>query len=136
MQVSSLEEALDKFVTPEILSESSQWMCPKCEKLVLCLVASATETHALPVLQVDARKGLKIKSFPPILMIHLKRFDYDPDTRTREKLNNFVKFPLQLNANKYVDENFELEAIRHPSEREKKEKKTDSFFFTPKDPDK
>ncbi len=33
-EVSSVEEALDKFVTPEILSDSSQWKCSKCDKLV------------------------------------------------------------------------------------------------------
>ncbi len=32
--VSTLEDAMHKFVTPEILSGSSQWMCPKCNTLV------------------------------------------------------------------------------------------------------
>jgi len=73
---------------------------------------------------VDARKGLKFKKFPQILMVHLKRFDYNYDTRMREKLNHYVKFPLLLDANKYLDENFELAAIRHPPE--KKPTKTSS----------
>ena len=35
----------------------------------------------------------------------------------REKLNHYVKFPLLLDANKYLDENFELAAIRHPPDK-------------------
>lgn len=95
-QVSNLTEALDKFVTPEILSGSSRWRCSKCDALV------------------DARKGLKIVELPYILMVQLKRFDYDYDRDHRIKLNHLIEFPYHLSLDKYVDDSFEPEAITHP----------------------
>jgi len=47
-------------------------------------------------MKVDAMKGLKFSSFPYLLTLQLKRFDFDYDTFRRIKLNDKVTFPLFL----------------------------------------
>jgi ubiquitin carboxyl-terminal hydrolase 47 len=83
--VKSVEEALWKFVQPEILCGTNQFMCEKCNK------------------KVDARKGLKFTKFPYVLMLQLKRFDYDFQLSRRVKLNDYVAFPDILNMNPYLN---------------------------------
>jgi ubiquitin C-terminal hydrolase len=82
--VESVEEALQKFVEPEILNGSNQYFCEKCNT------------------KVDAEKGLKFTSFPYILMLQLKRFDFDYETMRRIKLNDRVTFPQILDLNPFL----------------------------------
>lgn len=81
----SVEEALDAFVEPEILDENNKYLCSKCNRMC------------------KAHKGLKFESFPYILSLQLKRFDFDYNTMSRFKLNNSVTFPEVLNVKKYLD---------------------------------
>lgn len=60
--IKSVEEALFKFVEPEVLSGDNQYSCEKCSK------------------KVNALKGLKFTKFPYILTLQLKRFDFDYQT--------------------------------------------------------
>jgi ubiquitin carboxyl-terminal hydrolase 47 len=60
--VKSVEEAIAKFVQPEILEKDNQYHCAHCNK------------------KVDAAKGLKFVTFPYLLTLQLKRFDYDYET--------------------------------------------------------
>nr|CAG4708846.1 unnamed protein product [Naegleria fowleri] len=83
--VSSVEEALDNYVKPELLEGNEQWICEE-----------------LGNKKIDAIKGLKLKTLPYILTLHLKRFDYDLQTWTRIKLGNMVTFPFELDMTKYV----------------------------------
>ena len=39
-------------------------------------------------------KKLRLKALPNILVISLKRFDYDYKTMTKFKLNNYLEFPF------------------------------------------
>lgn len=78
------EEALDAFVQPEILDENNKYFCSKCNKMC------------------TAHKGLKFDSFPYILSLQLKRFDFDYNTMSRFKLSNSVTFPEVLNVKKYI----------------------------------
>eukprot|EP00026_Physarum_polycephalum_P000727 Phypoly_transcript_00728.p1 GENE.Phypoly_transcript_00728~~Phypoly_transcript_00728.p1 ORF type:complete len:1258 (+),score=338.52 Phypoly_transcript_00728:104-3877(+) len=82
--VKSVEEALHKFVTPEVLDKENQYSCEKCAK------------------KVDAIKGLKIEKFPYLLTLQLKRFDFDFQTMRRIKLNDRVTFPLYLDLNPLI----------------------------------
>lgn len=66
----SIEEALRAFVQPETLDGNNQYLCEKCKK------------------KCDAHKGLHFKSFPYVLTLHLKRFDFDYQTMHRIKLND------------------------------------------------
>ncbi len=94
----SVEEALDAFVQPETLDENNQYFCTKCNKMC------------------RAHKGLKFQSFPYILSLQLKRFDFDYNTMSRFKLSNSVSFPEILNVKKYLnlDEEEKESSITQP----------------------
>ncbi|KAH8246218.1 hypothetical protein KR038_005214 [Drosophila bunnanda] len=81
----SIEEALRAFVQPETLDGNNQYLCEKCKK------------------KCDAHKGLHFKSFPYVLTLHLKRFDFDYQTMHRIKLNDRVTFPQTLNLNTFIN---------------------------------
>jgi len=50
----------------------------------------------------DAKKGSIFLSLPPVLMLHLKRFEYDVQKDAMNKINDRYEFPLELNLNPYV----------------------------------
>jgi len=52
----------------------------------------------------DAKKGVNFRKFPPVLHLHLLRFQYDPQTDTNYKINDRYAFPEQLNLNDFYDE--------------------------------
>ncbi|CAH1800062.1 unnamed protein product, partial [Owenia fusiformis] len=81
----SVEEALKAYTQPEILDGSNQYFCEKCNK------------------KCDAHKGLKFVSFPYLLTMQLKRFDFDYNTLHRIKLNDKMTFPEILNLNQFID---------------------------------
>ncbi len=51
-----------------------------------------------------ARKGTKFLLFPPVLTIHLKRFEYNAKTHAMVKVNDRFEFPFKLNISKYLAE--------------------------------
>ncbi|XP_013394518.1 ubiquitin carboxyl-terminal hydrolase 47 isoform X3 [Lingula anatina] len=81
----SVEEALDAFVQFETLDGANQYFCEKCNK------------------KCDAHKGLRFVSFPYLLTLQLKRFDFDYSTMHRIKLNDKMTFPEILNLNHLVE---------------------------------
>lgn len=87
--VESIEDGLEQYLTPEILSEGNQWNCDQC----------ATK--------VDAFKGLQFSRLPYFLTLQLTRFDYDYATWRRIKLNNKVTFPQKLDMSKFFTESKE-----------------------------
>lgn len=82
----SVEEALRAFVAPETLDGNNQYFCEQCNK------------------KCNAHKGLRFTSFPYLLTLQLKRFDFDYVTFNRIKLNDRVEFPFELNLNGIIDE--------------------------------
>ncbi|EFC46926.1 peptidase C19 family ubiquitinyl hydrolase [Naegleria gruberi] len=86
--ISSVEEALDSYIKPEIMDGDNQWICEELQDK-----------------KVDAVKGLKFKTIPYIFTLHLKRFDYDYTTWNRIKLGNMVTFPFELDVSKYLEDN-------------------------------
>lgn len=81
----SVDEALQAFVDPETLDENNQYFCEKCNK------------------KCNAHKGLKFVSFPYLLTMQLKRFDFDYTTLHRIKLNDRMTFPAVLNLNHLIE---------------------------------
>lgn len=69
-----LTDAIGKFVEEELLTGDERWMCEKCKELV------------------DAKKKIDIWMLPPVLIVHLKRFEYCPS------LGDFVKIQIPLHA--------------------------------------
>lgn len=82
----SVQEAMRAFVQPEILEGRDQYFCEKCNK------------------KCDAHKGLKFLSFPYLLTLQMKRFDFDYNTMHRIKLNDRMTFPEVLNLNHLIEE--------------------------------
>ena len=50
----------------------------------------------------DAEKGILFTSFPPVLHLHLMRFQYDPITDSSVKFNDRYEFPYELKLAKYL----------------------------------
>ncbi|CAI5960869.1 unnamed protein product [Closterium sp. NIES-65] len=76
-----------------------------CSLPLLFTPPSNTSVALLPSpLQVDALKRACIKTLPPTLIIHLKRFDFDYETMQRLKLKDRFTFPLSLNMRPFTRE--------------------------------
>eukprot|EP01006_Ploeotia_vitrea_P021237 TRINITY_DN53592_c0_g1_i1.p1 TRINITY_DN53592_c0_g1~~TRINITY_DN53592_c0_g1_i1.p1 ORF type:complete len:981 (+),score=58.94 TRINITY_DN53592_c0_g1_i1:22-2943(+) len=69
----TLSNCLNLFTKREVLNESDTWYCNKCKR------------------HQRAYKEMQIWRAPPILVVHLKRFQYN--TRFGSKLSTFVDFP-------------------------------------------
>jgi ubiquitin carboxyl-terminal hydrolase 7 len=50
----------------------------------------------------DAERGCQFKSFPPVLNLQLKRFEYDPEKDAMVKVNDRYAFPPILKLSKYL----------------------------------
>ena len=50
----------------------------------------------------DAEKGILFASFPPVLHLHLMRFQYDPITDSSVKFNDKCEFPEILDLSSYI----------------------------------
>ena len=83
--ISTIEEGLRNFVTPETLDGNNQYQ----------LDADASKGRAETVM-VDAHKGLDLSDVPYILTLQLKRFDFDYNTMRRIKIKDRVAFGEEL----------------------------------------
>jgi len=81
-----LMEALDLFVQGEMLTGDNKYLCEECEEPVSTL------------------KRCCIKELPQILVIHLKRFEFDYEAMVLKKLNSACSFPMSLNMEAYTKE--------------------------------
>ena len=93
----SLKEGLESFVAGEILEGENAYQCDHCEA------------------KVRAVRRVCIKHLPNYLMIALRRFEFDFDTMTRVKLNDFCEFPMEIDMEPYTQEGLD----RHEKEKEK-----------------
>jgi len=50
----------------------------------------------------DAEKGILFENFPPVLHLHLMRFQYDPVTDSSVKFNDRCEFPEVLDLAEYI----------------------------------
>ena len=50
----------------------------------------------------DAKKGVAFKSLPPVLELHLRRFEYDFSTDQMVKINERFEFPTTLDLDREV----------------------------------
>jgi len=51
----------------------------------------------------EATKGVSILSTPPVLHIHLKRFDYDMMRDVTVKVNDRFEFPFEIDFSQYIE---------------------------------
>lgn len=52
----------------------------------------------------DAKKGVVFQSFPPVLHLQLKRFEYDFTVDDLDKIDDFYEFPDKIDLKPYLDE--------------------------------
>ena len=80
----TIHKALEAFIKPETLTDDNKYFCEKCQE------------------KQDANKGLRFQSFPRIVTMQLKRFDFDYQYGNRVKLSDRVHFPNFINLDKYL----------------------------------
>ena len=56
-------------------------------------------------------KRASIKDLPPHLIIHLKRFEFDYNTFTQQKLNSRFEFPRDLDMKPYVPPRYRTPSV-------------------------
>ena len=76
-----LYASLDEYVKEEILDGDNQYHSDRYGKQ-------------------DAKKGVLFKSLPPVLELHLRRFEYDFATDAMAKINERFEFPTQLDMDR------------------------------------
>ncbi|KAG5518673.1 hypothetical protein PMAC_002642 [Pneumocystis sp. 'macacae'] len=52
----------------------------------------------------DAKKGVIFQSFPPVLHLQLKRFEYDIQRDTMVKINDHHEFPLEIDLEEFLSD--------------------------------
>jgi len=50
----------------------------------------------------DAERGVRFTSYPPVLTIHLKRFEFEPRSLSMVKINDRFEFPIRINLEPYM----------------------------------
>ena len=83
---SSLQESLNILFEPEKLDGENKYLCAECEKKFVAI------------------KRTTIKSLPNILVVTLKRFEFDFEQNKRRKINEYFEFPIKLNMEAYTQE--------------------------------
>lgn len=82
----TLQESLKAFTEGEILGGDNKPQCPRCNK------------------NVDTLKRCLMHTLPPILVIHLKRFEFHYEQMRHFKLNSSCSFPMELDMEPYMRE--------------------------------
>lgn len=83
---SSILQSLEALTTGEVLEGDNAYACDFCSQ------------------KVTASRRICLRSLPNLLLLTLRRFDFDMDTMTRMKLNSYCEFPLNLNMEPYTVE--------------------------------
>ena len=92
-QYCTLEGCLSGFTAREVLSQNEAWKCPKCMKMV------------------RTEKKIDLFTFPPILVIHLKRFKFSQRYQKRVKVSDTVSFPIDsLDLRKFLPDSVHKES--------------------------
>ncbi|TPX38452.1 hypothetical protein SeMB42_g06732 [Synchytrium endobioticum] len=59
----------------------------------------------------DAKKGVIFKSFPPVLHLQLKRFEYDMQKDALVKINDRHEFPMEISLDDYLSDDADVDRI-------------------------
>ena len=82
----SIQQSLDSFVEGEMLEGDNAYYCEKCDK------------------KRDSLKRQTFRQLPNVLIFNLKRFDFNYDTMSKFKINDFCEFPRELDMRRYTQE--------------------------------
>ncbi|XP_015785155.1 ubiquitin carboxyl-terminal hydrolase 7 [Tetranychus urticae] len=61
----------------------------------------------------EAEKGIIFSSFPPVLHLHLLRFQYDPVTDTNIKINDRFEFYEKIDLSEYLQKDEDSQTPKH-----------------------
>jgi len=75
----SIYESLETMIKGDTLDGDNAYYCERCDK------------------KVSAVKRVCIKKLPNYLIVALKRFEFDYNTMTKKKINDYCEFPQNLN---------------------------------------
>lgn len=81
----TLHDALNNFVTGEMLEGSNAYMCSLCKQ------------------KRDTQKRCIIHTWPRLVIFNLKRFEFDYETLKTKKLNDELAFPLQIDLHPWTE---------------------------------
>ncbi|KAK8893329.1 hypothetical protein M9Y10_021746 [Tritrichomonas musculus] len=76
----SLEESFKKYIEPETISDYD------------------TEKNG----KQEITKSVEFVQFPHVLYLHLRRFEYDPDTQNMKKINSRFEFPETIDLSQFM----------------------------------
>ena len=82
----SLTESLNSLVHGEVLQGENAYFCEVCEKKLSTVMRTS------------------LKHLPNFLVFALRRFEFNFDTMTRNKIDDFFEFPLEINMKQYTTE--------------------------------
>jgi ubiquitin carboxyl-terminal hydrolase 9/24 len=82
----SILESLEEFINGEMLEGDNAYFCEKCNK------------------KVNTLRRQCIKKLPRVLVLVLKRFDFDYDEMIKLKVNDYCEFPFELDMKPYTQE--------------------------------
>jgi ubiquitin C-terminal hydrolase len=82
----SIVESLKSYVEGELLEGDNAYYCETCDK------------------KVNALKRQCIKKLPRMLIVVLKRFDFDYENMVKIKVNDYCEFPFELNMEPFTQE--------------------------------
>ena len=87
----NLDSSMKNYFKTEIMDGENKINCEECNIKRTC------------------HKRQIFKSLPNILVINLKRFEFDYNTMLKSKLNNYFEFPFELDMKEYlIEENQEI----------------------------
>eukprot|EP00523_Entomoneis_sp_CCMP467_P001841 CAMPEP_0168740984 /NCGR_PEP_ID=MMETSP0724-20121128/12268_1 /TAXON_ID=265536 /ORGANISM="Amphiprora sp., Strain CCMP467" /LENGTH=621 /DNA_ID=CAMNT_0008788451 /DNA_START=246 /DNA_END=2107 /DNA_ORIENTATION=- len=92
--IETLEDALEQFTQEETLSGDNKVHCTRCD------------------VKRTATKALRLATAPSVLVLHLKRFAFNPLSFNMVRLGKKVKFPMHLEISDYMSN---LNQARPPS---------------------
>ena len=91
----NIYDSLNNYFKAEVMDGDNKINCEECKTKRIC------------------HKRLLLKSLPNILVISLKRFEFDYETMFKLKLNKYFEFPFQLNMKDYMMENHTEECTEY-----------------------
>ena len=109
----SILNSLALYTDGELLEGDNKASCSRCNR--------KTETV----------KRVCVKTLPPHLILHLKRFEFDLDSMRKYKVNDYCEFPMELDLFPYTKEGIEA---KERKERKVDDEKDDSKDATPVQP--
>lgn len=99
----TLEEALDMYVKPDVLEGDNKYHCEQYDR------------------KISAHRRSYLKDLSLMVVINLKRFEFDFNTMQRFKMNDYCEFPENINFRKWAKEGIEEEEQAHLEQAKEKE---------------